>query len=193
MSQNDWKDWYRESIREWKKGYKNQLKEWKEKFKDWKHQAKEDLAEGSVPPMPPMPQVFPMPTPMPQIHFTGARSNVVASRIGDKELKTVDMLIEAGLFETRSEAVAYMVSEGIKTRKDVVNKVTSALEEIRKLRREANEQITNLRKEIGITEEAEAEEAEPKGRFCTKCGKSLQELPEDISVCPYCGTKLTQD
>ena len=194
MSQNNWKDWYKESIREWKEGYKKQFNEWKEKFKDWKHQAKTDLAEGSVPPMPPMPQVFPMPS-MPPMHFVGARSNVVASRIGDEELNTIDMLIEAGLFETRSEAVAYLVSQGIKSRQDIVNKVTSALEEIRKLRREANKQIASLRKEIGIVaEEAEAEEeAESRGRYCTKCGKSLKELPEDISVCPYCGTKLKQD
>ncbi|NIV44343.1 hypothetical protein GWN49_05615, partial [Candidatus Bathyarchaeota archaeon] len=45
-----------------------------------------------------------------------SRTNVVASRIGDDELKLVDMLIEAKLFGTRSEAVAYLVSEGIKAR-----------------------------------------------------------------------------
>jgi hypothetical protein len=190
MSENDWKEWYRDSIREWKEGYKKQLHEWKEKFKDWKHQAKTDLAEGSVPPMPPMPHVIPMP-PLPLM--PGVRSNVVASRIGDEELKTIDILIEAGLFETRSEAVAYMVNEGIKARKDVVNKVMSALEDIRKLRRETDEQIASLRRDIGITEAEDVKEAqteEARGRFCTKCGKSLKELLPDISVCPYCGTKL---
>ena len=201
MSQNEWKDLYKESVREWKEAYRKQLREWKEKFKDWKRQSREGLAEGLAPmlmpmPMPPTPQVFPMPTmpPMP-----GGRSNVVASRIGDEELKTIDMLIEAGLFETRSEAVAYMVSEGIKARKDVLNKVTSALEEIRKIRKEAQVQITSLKKEIGIAEEAEdeaaeeddeAEEAESIEKICTKCGKNLEDLPEDISVCPYCGTSL---
>lgn len=189
MSRNDWKDWYRDSIREWKEEYKNQLKEWKEQFKNWKHQAKTDLAEGSVPPMPPMPKVIPMPA-IPQINITNPRSNVVASRIGDEELKTIDMLIEAGLFETRSEAVAYTVSEGIKARRDIISKVTSALEEIRKLRKETNEQIASLRKKIGIKEEANVEDTESKGRFCTKCGKSLKELPDEISVCPYCGIYL---
>jgi hypothetical protein len=190
MSENDWKDWYRDSIREWKEGYRKQLHKWKEEFKDWKHQARTDLAEGSVPPMPPMPHIIPMPS-LPLM--PGVRSNVVASRIGDEELKTIDMLIEAGLFETRSEAVAYMVNEGMKARKDVVNKVTSALEDIRKLRIETDEQIASLRRDIGITEAEEAKEAEAeevRGRFCTKCGKSLKELPSDISVCPYCGTKL---
>lgn len=189
MSRNDWRDWYRNSIQEWKEEYKKQLKDWKQQFKNWKHQAKTNLAEGSVPPMPPMPQGFPMP-PMPQIHFTGARSNVVASRIGDEELKTVDLLIEAGLFETRSEAVAYMVSEGIKAREDVIGKVTSALEEIRKLRRETDEQIASLRREIGLIQEDEAEEPESEGGFCMKCGKDLRLMPRNISVCPYCGTKF---
>jgi len=58
---------------------------------------------------------------------------VVASRIGDEELRAIDMLIEAGLFNTRSEAVAYLVSEGIKARKDTLDKVSSALQDIRRI------------------------------------------------------------
>ena len=58
------------------------------------------------------------------------RSNVVASRIGNEELSVIDMLIEAGLFKTRSEAVAYLVGEGIKARKDIIKKVSSSLKEI---------------------------------------------------------------
>jgi DNA-directed RNA polymerase subunit RPC12/RpoP len=39
----------------------------------------------------------------------------------------------------------------------------------------------------------ETEKPESEGRTCPKCGKDLSELPEDIAVCPYCGTKIKKD
>ena len=99
---------------------------------------------GHVPPEPPIPCAPAGPPPRPP------RSNVIASRIGDEELAVVDMLIEAGVFSTRSEAVAYLVREGIKARKDVVDEVFSALEEIRKIARQKEEYALRLRKRIGI-------------------------------------------
>jgi len=126
----------------------------------------------------------------PLTHFVPAsRSNVVASRIGDEELRVIDMLIEAGLFSTRSEAVAYLVSEGIKARKDALDKVSSALEEIRKIRKETEEHIQKLKKEIGLIE-SEALEEPMQQKKCPQCTKDLTKLPEDIAVCPYCGFNL---
>jgi len=123
---------------------------------------------------------------MPPLPLHGARSNVVASRIGDEELKLIDMLIEAGLFETRSEAVAYLVNEGIKARQDIIKKVSSALEEIRKIRRQAEEQVEKLRREIGLVQG----EKETAKQICPQCRRDLSDLPLDIQVCPYCGTRL---
>lgn len=99
------------------------------------------------------------------------------------------MLTEAGLFSTRSEAVAYLVSEGIKARKDALDKVSSALEEIRRIRREAEEYVTKLRGEIGLVEPEEVIVEEQK-KMCPECNKDLAKLPEDIAICPYCGFKL---
>jgi len=178
----DLRDMYKEAIREWRENYRDALREWKERLKDWKMQAKDEIAKGSFPPLPPLPNIPRMP-PLP-LH--GARSNVVASRIGDEELKIIDMLIEAGLFETRSEAVAYLVNEGIKARQDIIEKVSSALKEIRKIRQQAEEQVKKLRKELGLSESGE----KTPGRFCHHCGKDLVNLPADIQVCPYCGTRL---
>ena len=187
MNGEDWKELYNKIIKEWKEGYQNALDEWKEKLGDVKLQIKSNIPEGAIPPLPPKFPIPPLPSPFP---FHTGRSNVVASRIGDEELRSIDMMVEAGLFETRSEAVAYLVSEGIKARKDVLDKVASALEDIRKLRKEAEEQVANLREKVGM---AETKEPENQGRTCPKCAKDLSELPEDIAVCPYCGTKVKKD
>ena len=184
----EWKDWYKESIREWKERYRKAIKEWREKFRDWKSQAEVSISEGrSPPPLPPMP-------PIPPMHSVSTgRANVVASRIGNEELKLIDMLIEARLFGTRSEAVAYLVSEGIKARQDVFDKVSTSLEEIRKIMSEAEEHVEKLKKEIGIAKTKDVEETKKQEKTCTECGRDLSDLPEDIPMCPYCGTKLGKE
>jgi Arc/MetJ-type ribon-helix-helix transcriptional regulator len=187
MNGEEWKELYKKTIGEWKEGYQKALDEWREKLRDWRQQTKPHLPEGVAPPMPPFPHMPPLPSVFP---FHTGRFNVVASRIGDEELRSIDMMVEAGLFETRSEAVAYLVSEGIKARKDVLDKVASALEDIRRLRKEAEEQVSNLRKKVGMPEPKEPEGQE---RTCPKCGKDLSKPPEDIGVCPYCGTRIKKD
>ena len=187
---NEWKDWYKESIREWKQRYRKALQEWKEKYQDWKTQAK----SKEFPHLPPMP-------PIPPLHSLSAgRTNVVASRIGDEELQLIDMLIEAEVFNTRSEAVAYLVSEGIKARQDVLDRVSSALGEIREIREKAEEHVKKLKEDIGLAETqveeigTQVEEPEDRGKTCPRCGKGLPDLPEDIAVfCPHCGTKLSKE
>ncbi|MFQ6095530.1 MAG: hypothetical protein ACE5NN_05255 [Candidatus Bathyarchaeia archaeon] len=103
------------------------------------------------------------------------------------------MLIEAGLFSTRSEAVAHLVSEGIKAQKDILDKVSSALEEIRRIRKEAEEHITKLKREIGFMKPEALEESEQQKRICPECSRDLTDLPEDISICPYCGFQLKNE
>lgn len=184
MHRKDIRDLYKEALRAWRENYRDALKEWKERFKRWKEQARDEISKGSLPPLPPIPSV----PPVPQLSLPTARSNVVASRIGDEDLKLIDMLIEAGLFKTRSEAVAYLVNEGIKARQDIIEKVSSALEEIRRIRRQAEEQVEKLRREIGLVET----ESETGEQICPQCQRDLSDLPEDIQVCPYCGTKLSK-
>jgi Arc/MetJ-type ribon-helix-helix transcriptional regulator len=173
-------DKYKESVRDWREKYKEVMNEWKETMNDWKNIAKSSFTKGRFPPFPPLP----LPHPLKKFSL-GTRSKVVASRIGNKELRVIDMLIEAGLFNTRSEAVAYLVGEGIKARKDIVEKVTSTLKDIRRIRQEAEEYILNLRKDIGL----EKVEVIQNRLSCKKCGKDLSKIPKDIKLCPYCGLK----
>ncbi len=194
MDPNEWKDWYKDSLKDWKEGYKKALEEWREKLRDWTSQVRSSVSEGSTDLMVHIPQIPAMP-PVPIFHAAPTvRSNVVASRIGDEELRLIDMLIEAGLFGTRSEAVAYLVTEGTKARKDIFDKVSSALEEIRKVRRKAEEQVDKLRRETGLTEqkEVEIEVDEEEERSCPKCHRDLTGLPKDITLCPYCGANLSK-
>jgi len=189
MSVEDWKEQYKKAIEEWKEGYKKAIEEWKEKLEEFRHQIVPGALEGGVhliPSLPPKISLPPFPSTFP---FHGGRSNVVASRIGDEELRSIDMMVETGLFETRSEAVAYLVTEGIKARKDLLDKVSLALEDIRRLRREAEEQINNLRKKVGLIEKQDRPSTSLE-KTCPKCDRNLFELPKDIKVCPYCGTKI---
>ncbi|UCE44315.1 MAG: hypothetical protein JSV57_02210 [Candidatus Bathyarchaeota archaeon] len=185
MSHDEWKDMYKQSIRDWKEEYRNALREHKEKLRDWKTRVKSSISEGSTPPpLPPLP-------PLPSIHpLSAARSNVIASRLGNANLQSIDLLIEAQLFNTRSEAVAYFVSEGIKARQDVLEKVSSALEEIRKIKKEAEEHVEKLKEETGFAEHKDLEKTEEQKKYCSECGKDLSTLPDGIAVCPYCGNRL---
>lgn len=182
-----WKEWYKQSIREWKQRYRKALQEWKERFADWKVNVESNRSKRIHPPLPPIP-------PIPPMHSVSiGRVNVVASRIGDEELRLIDMLIEAGVFNTRSEAVAYLVIEGIKARQDVFDKVSSGLREIRNIRKKAEEHVEKLKEEIGFVEPEDIGEIEEPEKTCSACGKDLSDLPENIAVCPYCGTKLGKE
>jgi len=187
----EWEE-YEESMREWKDQYKEMLRDWKDRIRDWKDQTRERAASESIshfafPPVPPIP-------PIPPMHpISTGRANVVASRIGDEDMRLIDMLIEAGVFSTRSEAVAYLVGEGIKARRDTFEKVSTSLGEIRKTRKEAERQVEKLKEEIGLKESKKSEETEEQDGTCPKCGKNLSSMPEDITLCPYCGNKLEDE
>jgi len=177
----------------------SEMDEWKRKIEEWRHECVEAMRERKpMPPMPPMasmPMHMPMPMQMPMMrhmrhmhHMHPFRSNVIASRIRDGELRSIDMLIEAGLFNTRSEAVAYLVGEGIKAKKDVFDKVSSTLQDIRRIRGEADAYLAKLKREVGLSQVEAQEGPERPGIKCPKCNRDLAGLPEDINVCPYCGS-----
>jgi hypothetical protein len=183
---------YEESMREWKDQYKEILRDWKDRIRDWKDQIREGAANESThfhfPPVPPIPPIPPMHS------ISTGRANVVASRIGDEDMRLIDMLIEAGVFSTRSEAVAYLVSEGIKARRDTFEKVSTSLDEIRKTRKESERQVEKLKEEIGLKESKKSEETGEQDVTCPKCGKDLSNMPETTTVfCPYCGNKLKDE
>jgi len=176
---SEWKEW----MADLKEDVKESMEEWKEMMNDWRH---ESIKKKPMVPFPPIPRLRPL-----KPRRSSDRPKVVSSRIGVKELKVINMLIESGLFSTQSEAVDFLVREGIKARKDIIEKVNEALKEIRRIRSKAIEFTQKLKNEIGIRE-AKAPQSPHKTRICSKCERRLTELPKNILRCPYCGSELEE-
>ena len=65
-----------------------------------------------------------------------ARDNVVMVRVDADSLNKLDELVEAELAGSRSEAAAYLISEGIKSREPLFDAISAKVAEIRKAKEE---------------------------------------------------------
>ncbi|MBI4853632.1 MAG: hypothetical protein HY819_17710 [Acidobacteria bacterium] len=65
-----------------------------------------------------------------------AREHVVMVRVNDESLTKLDHLVEAGIFKSRSESAAFLISEGIKAQANLFERISNKIEEINKLRSE---------------------------------------------------------
>ncbi len=72
-----------------------------------------------------------------------ARDNVVMVRVDKDSLGKLDELVEAEVAGSRSEAAAYLITEGIKVREPLFKAISAKVEEIRK----AKEELRNLLKQ----------------------------------------------
>lgn len=71
-----------------------------------------------------------------------APSTVVSSaRISQADLNVIDALVEAGIFRSRNEGIAYFVHRGIECSKDWLERVKAKVEEIRKLQEEVQREL----------------------------------------------------
>jgi Arc/MetJ-type ribon-helix-helix transcriptional regulator len=57
-------------------------------------------------------------------------------RVNDEALKRIDQLVETGIFQSRSESVAFLIGEGIKAQMALFARLESKIQEIEKLRDE---------------------------------------------------------
>lgn len=89
-----------------------------------------------------------------------ARQNVVMVRMNAESLRRVDELIEADIVSSRSEAVAFLVSEGIDARSDLFAKIREKVEEIRKAKQDLRD---ILREKPSGTQTGEAKQDEAEG------------------------------
>ena len=64
------------------------------------------------------------------------RDNVVMVRVDSDSLNKMDELVEAELAGSRSEAAAYLISEGIKSREPLFDAISAKVEEIRRAKEE---------------------------------------------------------
>jgi hypothetical protein len=77
------------------------------------------------------------------------RGNVVMVRVNDETLEHLDMLIEAELCKSRSEAAALLINEGIKSNQALFGRI-----------REITDQIAGLRSQLREAVKSEASETD---------------------------------
>ena len=70
---------------------------------------------------------------------SSGRGNVVMVRLSDEALRSIDELVEANIFTSRSEATAFLIGAGIESQKHLFDRLRAHTEEIRKLKTQLRE------------------------------------------------------
>lgn len=65
-----------------------------------------------------------------------SRNTVLSIRVNEDANKKLNMLVDAGIFKSRSESAAFLIEEGIKHQDALFQKISAKLQEIDKLRHE---------------------------------------------------------
>lgn len=65
-----------------------------------------------------------------------ARDHVVMVRVNEDSLKSLDALVQSGIFKSRSEAAAFLISEGVKAQAALFERISQRIAEIERLRSE---------------------------------------------------------
>lgn len=76
-----------------------------------------------------------------------SRNTVLTIRVNDESNKKLNMLVEAGLFKSRSESAAFLIEEGIKSQAPLFSKITDKLKKMEKIRDELKDIVS---KEVEI-------------------------------------------
>jgi ATP-dependent Clp protease ATP-binding subunit ClpA len=72
------------------------------------------------------------------------KDNVLTCRVNVQDLGAIDMLVEAGIRQTRSDAAAWLIQAGIAANQPLFRRVRETVEEIRRLRERAQAAATEL-------------------------------------------------
>ena len=81
------------------------------------------------------------------------RDNVVMVRVDEENLTRIDELVESGQFRSRSEATAFLISEGIKSKQEMFEKIAEKVSQIQGLRAELEAMIAEDTKPSGSAEQ----------------------------------------
>lgn len=65
-----------------------------------------------------------------------SRNTVLTIRVNDESNQKMNMLVDAGLFKSRSESAAFLILEGIRNREDLFGKIEGKLKKMDKIREE---------------------------------------------------------
>jgi Arc/MetJ-type ribon-helix-helix transcriptional regulator len=70
-----------------------------------------------------------------------SRNTVLTIRVNDECNKKLNMLVESGLFRSRSESAAFLIEEGLKTQDPLFAKISIKFEKIGKLKTELKDLV----------------------------------------------------
>ncbi len=73
--------------------------------------------------------------------FAGPSYVVSSVRLPQRDLEVVDALVEAGVFKSRSEAVAFFAHKGIEASKPLFEEALAKLEELKRAREKLREEL----------------------------------------------------
>jgi Arc/MetJ-type ribon-helix-helix transcriptional regulator len=90
----------------------------------------------------------------------GSRGNVVMVRVGDETLERMDVLVESGLFKSRSESAAFLIQSGINANQELFDKIQAKIDEITRLRGELKNIFKNNVRGMEIEDQVEEEKDE---------------------------------
>ena len=77
---------------------------------------------------------------------TLAKGNVITCRIWPRDLDAIDLLIEAGIRNTRSDAAAWLIHAGIEGNRELFERVQTTVADIRRLR----QQVQTVARDMGF-------------------------------------------
>ena len=87
-----------------------------------------------------------------------SRNTVLTIRVNDECNIMMNMLVESGLFRSRSESAAFLIQEGIKKREELFVKIRGRLEKMEKLREEMKTIISQeMSKEVEEPKQSKAQ------------------------------------
>ncbi len=65
-----------------------------------------------------------------------SRNTVLTIRVDDESNEKMNMLVDSGIFRSRSESAAFLIKEGIKNQETLFSKISNKLEKIDKIKKE---------------------------------------------------------
>jgi Arc/MetJ-type ribon-helix-helix transcriptional regulator len=71
-----------------------------------------------------------------------SRNTVLTIRVNEEANKKLNMLVNAGIFKSRSESAAFLIEEGVKHQEELFKKIAEKLEKIERIKDELKDIIS---------------------------------------------------
>ena len=91
-----------------------------------------------------------------------SRNTVLTIRVDDDSNKRLNMLVESGIFRSRSESAAFLINEGIKSQESLFSRIAAKLEKIDKIKMELSNIISEEMKEKNNQSEKTESKTKPR-------------------------------